>query len=179
MNKLKLDIPELILHYLDDNRWMSPELEDFKHSLSQYYIEKEEVFINLIPYFCDYLDIIKIVSIEYKNFFFKNINIFFNQSIILGKKEVFIYLLENYYIDFKLLPLKNLLMISVYNYFNYDNSNCDSFYFVEWCFEICIKNNINIDCSKNDFLKLYMYSDDKAFNKEILYIENMKNISNF
>jgi len=179
MNKLKLNAAENILIYVDDGRWITPKLEDFKYYLTQYYIDKEEIFIDLIPYFCEYTEIIQIVSLEYKYFFINNINCFFIESIINGSKKNFDYLLHNYSIDFTLLPLKNLLIRSVYNYFNYNNQNYDFFYLIDWCFDICIQNNINIDCNDDDFLNLYLYNKNKTFDREISYIENMKNISNF
>ncbi len=178
MNKIKIDVPESILIYVDDGRWQSPSLEIFKNKLENYLIDDEKIFIHLIPYFCDYIEIVKIISNKYSIFFNKNIKNFYIESLIQNKKDVFSYLLKNHSIDYSLLPIKNILMKCVYNYLNSYSSE-DYFFILEWCFEQAILQNIILEFSNDDFIKLSLYKENKKFENEISYIENKLNISNF
>lgn len=174
----KIEIPESILVYIDDGRWTAPSLEIFKNKLENYLIDNETVFINLIPYFCDYIEIIKMVSEKYSFFFNKNIKNFYIESLIQNKTEVFYYLLQNYPINYTILPIKDILIKCVYHYLN-SNSSENYFFILEWCFEQAILQNIVVDFSNEDFVKLSLYKENKKFDNEISYIENKLNISNF
>lgn len=177
MEKIEINVAESILNYIDDGRFMSPSLISFHDILDSHIIKKEKVFIDLIPYFCSYIDIVKRISEEYKDFFLGNLFYFYESSISQSSIEVFKFLLNNFNFIPKKTELRKFLIISTYNYLNY--SYKDSLFILNWCFEQCILNDIEINFCNDDFKDLNLYKKNNKFNKEISFIENKLNISNF
>lgn len=177
--KKSLLISEIILDYIDDGRFQTPTLKKFNDSLDVYIIESEKVFFELIPYFCSYKEVINRVSQEYNIFFKKFIKDFYYQIIYHSNLDSLKFMIENFHLDNIEYYIEDFLMISSYNYLNHDYKTKENLSIIEWCFNLCIKHNIVINCSNDNFIKLNLYKQDNLFYKEKQFIELKLNSANF